>query len=100
IRAGLDLNKQLVREFPVPPEYRAGLARAQATLGSLWADVRKWDQAETEFRAAQKVYKNLAAEFPLVADYRNGLATCRLNLGIVLDGLGKREEAEMEFRAS
>src|SRR5207244_898756 len=59
VREARDLCAKLATDFPAVPDYRHELARSQTNLGILLQGLGKWDQAETEHRAAIDVCQTL-----------------------------------------
>lgn len=91
---------KLVAQFPLAPDYCAGLARSHINLGALMKELGKLVEADKQYRKGVAVFEKLAAESPLAPAHRTDLALGYKNLGIVRKGYGQQAEAEGHQRKS
>ena len=97
-RDALALQKQLVAEFPIRPDFRQELARTYGNLGVLLRETGQLKEAEAAYRNALALQKQLVADFPTRPDFRQELASSHNNLGLLLYQTGRPKEAERAFR--
>ena len=97
-RDALALQKQLVAEFPIRPDFRQQLARTYGNLGVLLSATGRLQEAEAAYRDALAIQKQLVAEFPTRPDFRQELTKSYNNLGVLLYQTGRPKEAEAVWR--
>jgi tetratricopeptide (TPR) repeat protein/tRNA A-37 threonylcarbamoyl transferase component Bud32 len=89
----------LVADFPTVPEYRAGLAKSHNNLGVVHQDLKKWTEAEEQYRKALAIREKLVADFPTDPEYLAYLAQSHSNLGVLLDQVHKAGTEEQYDKA-
>ena len=97
-RDALALQKQLVAEFPIRPDFRQQLARTYGNLGVLLRETGRLKEAEAAYRDALAIQKQLVADFPTRPDFRQELTKSYNNLGVLLYQTGRPKEAEAVWR--
>ncbi len=95
---GLEIQEQLVADFPTVPGYRSSVAKSHNNLGSLLADLGMHAAAQEHIEKAIVIWQNLVTEFATSAEYRRYLATSQSTLGSLLTHLGKRTEALEQYK--
>jgi eukaryotic-like serine/threonine-protein kinase len=96
---GLDLQENLLAEFPAENRYRLAVAETCHELGvHLRADLGRPAEGERYLRRSFDLMRKLTAEFPAEKKYRNELAASSHSLGYLLWDIGRFTEAEEHFR--
>jgi tetratricopeptide (TPR) repeat protein len=93
----IEMQTQLVKEYPDESEYRAALAVTQHQLGHM---LRHADEATAAFTVSSELLKELNEETPQNMVYVKQLAHNYSHLGRLLYDVGKTEEAHETYRAS
>lgn len=96
LRDVIDVQKQLVRDFPSVPDYRARLGQAHINLGNELDDLGKSKEGAQEYDRALALYEPLVAEYPAIPEYRWGLANARAARACFLAGEGNYRQAASE----
>ena len=78
-----------------PDAYNPDLATAQNTLGYLYRNLKRFEEAETVYTEALDIYEELAVFF--AGFYFPEVAITQYNLGILYKDLGRFEEAETAY---
>jgi eukaryotic-like serine/threonine-protein kinase len=94
----ITLQKQLVADFPMRPEFQQDLANSQVRLGEVLTATKQPEEAKAAYRAALPLWQQLAADFPRRPEFRQELAQSHLHLGHQLRKTGRLEEAETAYR--
>jgi hypothetical protein len=95
-REALDLQEQLVAEYPRVPEYRKELADTHKDLGFTdhLGETRLGLDWEKELRCALSHYEKLVKDFPRVTEYIIGRASVQIVLGRALMENDRAPEVE------
>jgi serine/threonine protein kinase/Flp pilus assembly protein TadD len=95
-----DLLMRLETAPALPTDYRLQLAGCHNDLGILLTAMRRFPEAEKEYRQARDLFEKLAAAFPDFPDYRYHLVVCSRNLARALSGDHRhKEKAQILGRA-
>jgi serine/threonine-protein kinase len=97
-RRGIELNSQLVADFPDRREYRAALGQSHYTAGTFLSHTRRLKEAESAFREAQTIFRALVHDFPRQPDYRQSLASSTQHLAHWFEMKRRTKEALVEYR--
>jgi tetratricopeptide (TPR) repeat protein len=93
----LIVQKQLVADFPLRPEFRQYLANSYNNRGNLLRATGRLPGAEKDFDEALRIKKQLAADFRSRPEFRHDLAKSHNNRGDLLREMGRTKEAEQDF---
>ncbi len=83
-REAVAIHAALAADYPVVPDNRPELAKAQFNLGVVLMHTDRYDEAIAAYRDALATNQRLADDFPRVTDYRYHLALNRQYLGGLL----------------
>jgi serine/threonine protein kinase/Tfp pilus assembly protein PilF len=97
-RQALEIQTQLVAEFPAQPDHRSNLAASQGVLGRLLLQLGRMPEAEQAFGQARLLFDELVAEYPARQNDRRQLAVTHFNLAEVFRNTGRLDEAEESFK--
>ncbi len=87
-------STELVAEFPTVPRHRESLAKACNSLGILYQETGRLDEAEANLRREVPLVERLSQDFPDRPEYRRELARALNVFGGVLRLRGQVAEAE------
>ena len=93
----LRIQKQLVADFPLRPEFRRYLAKSHNNRGILLRASGRLPEAEKDYDEALRIKKQLAADFRSRPEFRLDLARSHNNRGLLLCEMGRPREAEQDF---
>jgi tetratricopeptide (TPR) repeat protein len=96
----VNIQKQLVAEFPDRSEFRRQLATSRNNRGVLLRDKGRLKEAEQDYEEALRIRKQMAAEFPDRSENRADLATVHNNRGYLMVTLRRFQEARQDFDQS
>jgi eukaryotic-like serine/threonine-protein kinase len=95
LRKALDIERQMVADFPSVPDYRQKLA---TTCGMLAMTVADRAQAIEFFEETLGLFRQLASAFPEVPAYREGLGVTFNNRGYWHFQRSEKEPAKVDYR--
>jgi tetratricopeptide (TPR) repeat protein len=81
-KQAVDLQKQLVAEFPVVPEYRHDLSKTYTYLGHTYAMTQRFDRAAQAYGQSIALVEKLVAEHAATSEYIESLARSHLDLAL------------------
>jgi tetratricopeptide (TPR) repeat protein len=87
------MRRQLVRDHPMIPDYRIGLARSLKVLGLLYCGAGRSKEARDLFRDSRENWEKLAHDYPEVTDFQVGLGGIYSSLGLLAIQLGEDQTA-------
>lgn len=95
-RQAVELQEELVAEFPDVLEHQLTLSNHHNKLGLVLKQMGRMDETEEVFRQIAELRGKLVADFPDVPLYQHRLARYHNRLGSALSIAGRRQEAEQE----
>jgi tetratricopeptide (TPR) repeat protein len=93
----VNIQKQLVAEFPTRPDFRQALAKSHNNRGYLLYTLSRMEPAEQDYDQALNIQKQLVAEFPTRPEYRQDLAMSYNNRGNLLSDTNRLKDAEQDY---
>jgi serine/threonine protein kinase/tetratricopeptide (TPR) repeat protein len=93
----LSIQKKLVADFPLRPDFRQDLANSYNNRGILLKDTRGFQEAGKDFDQALSIQKQLAADFPDRPEFRRHLANSYSNRGNLLYTTRRLKDAEQAY---
>jgi eukaryotic-like serine/threonine-protein kinase len=94
----IQLQIELVKDFPIQREYQLDLALSFNNLGAVLASMSNWSEAEQRHKDAIAIQERLVQTAPLVSVYRRDLSVSFNNLGMVQSKAMRHSEAEESFK--
>jgi tetratricopeptide (TPR) repeat protein len=97
-RRAMDILTQLVKIYPVVPDYQRDLAGCENSLGQMLLKSGERAAAEEHCRRALDLRARLVRDFPTVPDHRHYLAASHIDLGNARLQAGDRQGAAEHYR--
>ena len=99
-REALDIQQRLISLFPSVIEFQSAAAVTCNSIGLIYTEINKPEEAVMYYRGALSTWRALAMTYPDVVSYQANLAACRNNVANLQTQLGRFDDALQSYRAA